>query len=153
MVYFQILALAKAYGNIGESDLVLIKKHFKFKKVKKGDILVDDYKDGKIFFVNSGMVRAYYTNNNEELVTRMIAWENRLLTNIINFENFSGESEIIECLEDAEVLYITKEDFHKITRQSPEIMDFFFKILENSILLYVEKAHYMGKDIKEKWSI
>ncbi|MEC5394892.1 Crp/Fnr family transcriptional regulator [Bergeyella sp. RCAD1439] len=150
MVYFQIISLAKAYGNIGEEGLGLIRAYFKLKKVKKGDILMDDDGNGMLYFVNSGIIRAYYRNDDGEQVTRMIAWENRLLTNIINFENFSGESEIIECIEEAEILCITKSDFQQLAKQSIEIMNFFFKILENSILLYVDKAHCMGKSTREK---
>lgn len=123
-------------------DLEFVRQLGKFRRAIEGEILNRGESEGKVFFVNKDSIRAFYTKNEEE-ITRMIAWENRLI-NIGEMNNYSGYKEVIECLEEVELIYFTKEDFDILVEQSPAFRDFAFQLLEMHLLRYVEKSHYMG---------
>lgn len=149
MKYHQLNVFLKSFKIFSEEDLKLIKRHCKFRKAMEGEIMNRGELAGKVFFVNNGSIRAYYYKDDEQ-ITRMITWENRVLINICEIENYYGYEEIIECLEDTEVVYITKEDFDILVDKSVAFRDFAFRLLEMHLLRYVEKSHYMGMDTKSK---
>ncbi len=49
----------------------------------------------------------------------MIACENQFLTNMMSFRTLSKNMETFECLEDAEYLYITRQDMDKLLACTP----------------------------------
>lgn len=149
MKYYQLNVFLKSFKVFSNKDLEFVRELGKFRKAIEGEILNRGELAGKVFFVNRGSVRAFYTKNEEE-ITRMIAWENRILINVAEVNNYSGYKEIIECLEETELIYFTKEDFDILVDKSVAFRNFAFRLLERHLLRYVEKSHYMGMDTKSK---
>lgn len=150
MKYYQLSTFIKAYSQLPKSEIQRITSKFCFLNMKERDILSEEYTSGKLFFVNKGIIRAFCIAENEEIITRMIAWENRMLTNIIHFEKHNKTPEYIECIKDAEILYITQKDLSELMASSPVFVEIFFKILESHMLRYVEKARYVSGSTRMK---
>ena len=86
MEYNQLLDFLKQYGKISKDEETLIKKCFSVLNLKKKQILINEnFPCNKLFFVNKGLLRTYYINNKGTEITRMIAWENRFITNLVSF--------------------------------------------------------------------
>ena len=149
MKYHQLNVILQSFKVLSSEDLELIRKLGKYRRATGGEVVNTGELAGKVFFVNKGTMRAYYTRKGEE-ITRMIAWENRILINVAEINNYSGYKEVIECLEDTEFIYFTKEDFDILVDKSPAFRDFAFRLLETHMLRYVEKSYYMGMDTKSK---
>lgn len=143
--YNQLIELLKTYGKISESEELEIKKHFKYLIIKKSEILIDKTVNcDKIFFVNKGLLRAYYINEKGNEITRTIAWENRFLTNIVSFKEFSSNREVIECIENAEILYINKKNFDTLILSSQNIQSIYNNILELYTAFYIQRFEYLN---------
>ncbi len=145
MQYKNLLKVLKNYGNISETDEKNIRRKFKFLTVNKKQILVNggSFCD-KLFFVNKGLLRAYYYDNTGKELTRMIAWENRFLTNVASFRKFEDNKETIECIENAELLYITKFDFDNLIKSSLNFKIIYADILEEYNALHIKRFEQLN---------
>ena len=136
----QLICILQKYGNITSSEKIEIEKYFIPRLLTKKEILVDKCSTcNKIFFVNSGYIRAYYLNENGKEITRMIAWKNRFLTNIGSFKGFFENNEYIECVKQSEILYITRSDFENMMQTSSNLKYIYANILEEYNALYVRR--------------
>lgn len=143
--YSQLIELLKTYGEISENEELEIKKKFKYLKTNKKDVLIEKNKTcNKIFFINRGLLRAYYVNDKGNEITRTIAWENRFLTNIVSFKGFSMNNEIIECIETAEILFINKEDFDWLIYAFPNIKNIYSNLLESYNAFHIQRFEFLN---------
>jgi signal-transduction protein with cAMP-binding, CBS, and nucleotidyltransferase domain len=119
MEFEKLLAVIKSYDEISDQEISNLKTYFNVLKVRKGDILIKANSPcDKLFFVNSGLLRDFYINETGNEITTIITCESRFLTNIISFNGFAENNETIECIENGEVLYISKENFDKLLKTS-----------------------------------
>lgn len=145
MRHKNLVEVLKNYGNISETDEKNIRRNFKILNVNKKEILVDGNSScNKLFFVNKGLLRAYYSNNNEKEITRIIAWEKRFLTNIVSFRKLEDNKETIECIENAEILYITKIDFDKLLNSSLNLKSIYADILEDYNTMHIKRFEQLN---------
>ena len=113
--------------------------------MNKKEILINELLPcDKLFFINKGLLRAFYMDEKGKEITRMIAWENRFLTNIISFKNFSENNEIIECVEKAEILYIDKHGFDILMKSSLNLKSIYADILEEYNALHIKRFQSMN---------
>ncbi|MCO4304892.1 Crp/Fnr family transcriptional regulator, partial [Riemerella anatipestifer] len=104
-----------------------------------------------IIFVNSGLLRAFVEDQKGTVCTRIIAWENRFLTNITTFKHFNSSDEIIEALENSEIIYIEKDFFYQLLSTCPNLNSIYLNILSEYNELYIKKYFlYACKSLKEK---
>lgn len=140
-----IIDYLKNYGNISEKEEVHIRKYFIPMQALKKQTLINKNSDcNKLFFINNGLLRAYYINDDGNEVTRMIAWENRFLTNIVSFRNFSENIEIIECIEKAEILAINRTDFDYLMKSSLNLKSIYADILEEYNALHIKRFEQLN---------
>lgn len=143
--YKQLIELLKAHGKISEKEESEIIKSFNHSKIRKKEILIDKNSScDKIFFVNSGLLRAYYINEKGNEITRTIAWENRFLTNIVSFKGFSKNREVIECIENGEILHINKNDFDRLMSFSLNVKSIYNDILEEYNAFHIQRFEYLN---------
>ena len=128
------------YGQISKLEELDIIKYFTPIETSRKQILIAKHQTcNKLFFVNKGLIRAYYTNVNGKEITRMIAWEGRFLTNIVSFKNFSENDEQIECIEKAEILYVNKQNFDFLMKSSLNLKSIYADILEEYNALHIKR--------------
>lgn len=140
-----IINYLKNYGNISEKEELNIRKYFIPIQALKKQTLINKHSDcNKLFFINYGLLRAYYINNDGNEITRMIAWENRFLTNIVSFRNFSENIETIECIEKAEILAINRTDFDYLMKSSLNLKSIYADILEEYNALHIKRFEQLN---------
>jgi CRP-like cAMP-binding protein len=152
MEFEKLLAVIKSYDEISDQEISNLKTYFNVLKVRKGDILIKANSPcDKLFFVNSGLLRDFYINETGNEITTIITCESRFLTNIISFNGFAENNETIECIENGEVLYISKENFDKLLKTSKNLKCIYADILEEYYALLTERFHYLNtKNVEQK---
>lgn len=145
MQYHQLLQLLNEGEPLTEEDVVKVRKHVHPFRAKKKEILLyaGDSCD-RIFFVNKGMIRAYFTNHKGADVTRMIATENCFMTNMISFKRLSVNNETIECLEDAELLIIKRHDLIAMLEDSTLLRAKYCNFLEQYNAMHINHIHMVN---------
>jgi CRP-like cAMP-binding protein len=153
MNYEQLLSFLYQYGNLSESEKQSIKNHFIPLQVEKKQILIEKNAPcNKLFFVNTGFLRAFYINEKGKEITRMIAWKERFLTNIGSFKSLSLNNETIECIKDGEVLYINRENFNNLMKSSPNLKSIYADILEEYTALHIKRFEVLNTfDLENKF--
>ena len=153
MNHEQLLSFLYKYGNLSETEKQNIKKSFTLLQVKKKQILIEKNTPcNKLFFVNRGLLRAYYINDKGKEITRMVAWKKRFITNIGSFKNLSINNETIECIKDGEVLSINREDFNNLMKSSPNLKSIYADILEEYTALHIKRFEVLNTfDLENKF--
>ena len=146
MNHEQLLAFIKKYGNISELEEESIKTFFVPLLIKKKQVLIEkNTVCNKLFFVNKGLLRTYYIDINGNEFTRRIAWENGFLTNMSSFrKNGIENNETIECIENAEILQITKIDLDKLLSLSAELTKIYQIILEKYMAINIRRYQHLS---------
>ena len=97
------------------------------------------------------MLRAFYINDKGKEITRMVAWEDRFLTNIASFKNYSENNETIECIKDANVIYINRKDFDELLILSSNLKSIYADILEEYNALHIKRFEVLNTfDVNKK---
>ena len=140
MNHEKLINLLKQYGTISETEQQNIENYFIPTQVKRKQVLIEKNSPcNKLFFINSGLLRAYYINEKGKEVTRMFAWEGRFLTNIGSFKILSENNETIECVKDANILSINRDDFERFMKSSLNIKSIYADLLEQYNILHIKR--------------
>lgn len=137
--------LAK-YGEVSEEDIIRINNYFIPLQVNKKQILIEKNSlCNKLFFVNTGLLRTFYIDNNGNEFTRRIAWEGGFLTNMDSFRKDGIENnETIECIESGKILQITRKDLGKLLSASENINNSYQLILEKYMAINIRRYHHLS---------
>ena len=146
MNHEQLLTFIKKYGNISELEEESIKTFCVPLIIKKKQILIEKNSVcNKLFFVNKGLLRTYYIDNNGNEFTRRIAWESGFLTNMDSFrKNGIENNETIECIENAEILQITKKNLDKLLSSSENLTKIYQIILEKYMAINIRRYQHLS---------
>ena len=146
MKHKQLIDLLKNYGNISEQEEQNIRNSFIFKKADKKEILINcNSVCDRLFFVNKGLLRTYYTDSESKDFTRRIAWEQGFLTNMDSFRKDGKENnETIECIENAEILEITKKELERLLFSSENLAKMYSIILEKYMAINIRRYQHLS---------
>lgn len=146
MSHKQLINYIKEFGEISEYERECIERQFIPIRVKKKQVILERNSPcNKLFFVNKGLLRIYYIDNNGNEFTRRIAWENSFLTNMDSFINGGiNNNETIECIEKADVLEISKKDLDSLFLISDNLSKIYQKILEKYIALNIRHYQHLS---------
>ncbi|WP_073181032.1 Crp/Fnr family transcriptional regulator [Cruoricaptor ignavus] len=146
MKYQQLFILLEKYEEISEKEKEMIKIHFEPLDIKKKKILIEKNSPcNKLFFVNKGLLRAFYIDSNGNEFTRRISWESGFLTNMDSFrKNGIDNNETIECIENAEILQITKKDLDLLLSGSENLAKVYQAILEKYMAINIRRYHHIS---------
>ncbi len=146
MQYQQLFILLEKYGKISEKEKAMIKIYFEPLNIKKKTNLIKKNSIcNKLFFVNKGLLRSFYIDHNGNEFTRRIAWENGFLTNMDSFrKNGIDNNETIECIENAEILQITKKDLDQLLSVSENLAKIYQLILEKYMAINIRGYHHLS---------
>lgn len=116
---------------IDEDSFNYLTKFFIPKKYKKNEHLL---RPGEIcrfnYFVNSGCVRFYTTNEEGHELTRYFAFEGKFGTALTSFIEQKPSFEYIQCLETTELLGISRQGFFNLVETVPQMNYLYRDILE-----------------------
>lgn len=85
-----------------------------------------------IYFVEKGLLRIFYYNNNKE-ITEWIAKPNSFCFSIISYFENSPSNLMIECLTDTEVVSISKEGISSLAKNNLEIANLLISMFAESL--------------------
>lgn len=146
MNYEKLINLLKQYGTISETENQNIREYFIPIKVTKKQILIEKNSlCNKLIFVNKGLLRTYYIDNNGNEFTRRIAWESGFITNMESFrKNGIENKETIECIEEANIIEISKFNLDKLLSTSENLKFIYLKILEKYMAINIRRYQHLA---------
>ncbi len=100
------------YITINNSDIKIIKRSFSKKEYKKGEFLLEQGKRAdKVFFIEKGLVRMYFINENGNEVNTYFASDESFITSFSSFINQHSSVEFIKAEKETFVYSLNYSDF------------------------------------------
>lgn len=125
-----------------EPELTEALSYFKTIKVNKNQLLLQENQTAdRIFFITKGCLRLYYSNSDQTISTRFMAFENTFLTSIVSFITREPSPEYIEAVENSELLVISYEDFFRLRKTIPKWDIMYIYILEYGLTVITSKLN------------
>ncbi|SMC98265.1 Crp/Fnr family transcriptional regulator [Pedobacter nyackensis] len=138
---FQVLTS----DEISQFESLLVKRH-----LKKGAFFISEGKFSKeVAFINTGILRSFYTTESGEEMTYCISFPNALMTAYSAFITGMPTIENIQAIADSELLIIQKHDIDKLQESSPNWIRF-SKIIAELQYLELEKRLFVFQKDKAK---
>lgn len=130
-IYIELATLLRDKLALSKEDIAPAERLFKPVDIKKGQhLLVKGQIADRLFFINKGCLRLYYSNENLSMATRFMAFEHTFLTSIVSFISRNPSAEYIEAVEESQLLAITHQDFFRLRSQMPVWDKVYVYILE-----------------------
>lgn len=127
---------------IKENQLSEILNYFKSVSALKNQLLLEKGKTAdRLFFINKGCLRLYYSNSDGSISTRFMAFEKTFLTSIVSFISRDPSLEYIEAVENSELLVISYQDFFHLKTIIPEWDKMYIYILEYGLTVITSKLN------------
>jgi len=125
----------------GDSEIELLKRHFRTKKAaKKEQLLIKGQVCKCLYFVVRGCLHTFYTTDKGEEFTRCIALENSFCWSMPSFLEQTPATENIEALTETELLVINHHSFELICDQIPWFRKGYQAALENLCIAYADRV-------------
>ncbi|MFC6102806.1 Crp/Fnr family transcriptional regulator [Olivibacter domesticus] len=123
--------LIQKITDLDEEQLIAVVSCFKPLTVEKHDNLLERGAiANRLFFINKGCLRLYYSSEDHHTATRFMAFEHTFLTSIVSFISREPSSEYIEAVEQSELLVISHHDFFNLRVTVPSWDKIYIYILE-----------------------
>ncbi len=147
-IHTEILKLNK----LSPEAIAFIESKVEQKSIKKGTLLL---RNGDLcnyfYFVNSGILRSYYLQDDKE-VTNWFALENDFATSIYSFISRNQGYECIEAVEDTELEMLSYNSLQEIYSRFPEAERTGRLIIENYYIHLEERViNLQFKSAKERY--
>lgn len=107
-----------------------------------------------MYFVNTGCIRFYTTNQEGHEMTRYFAFENKFGTALTSFINQKPSIEFMQSVIRSEVLKIKRQDFYHLVDSMPEVSSVYRNILEQAYIMSQQRIYgFQGYSALErlKW--
>lgn len=113
---------------------------FKPFTAKKNELLLrEGVVADKMFFILKGCLRLFYSNDDNNVSTRFMAFEQTFLTSIVSFISRQPAPEYIQAVETSELLVISYHDFLKLRGKFPAWDMMYIYILEYGLTVITSK--------------
>ena len=100
------------YITINNSDIEIITKVFSKKEYKKGEYLIEQGKRAdKVFFIEKGLVRMYFINENGNEINTYFTSDESFITSFSSFINQHSSVEFIKAEKKTSVYSLNYSDF------------------------------------------
>lgn len=120
--------------NFSQEETEAVKRYFEPVKFSRNTIIeeagkIPDY----LYYIVSGYLRLFYTDQNGNEVTTHINCPPGFFTSYSHFINETISEDYVECITDCELLRITKKDLDNLVRESQTMKDFSISVFQQSI--------------------
>ena len=120
--------------NFSQEETEAVKRYFKPVKFSRNTIIEEAGKiPGYLYYIVSGYLRLFYTDQNGNEVTTHINCPPGFFTSYSHFINETISEDYVECITDCELLRITKRDLDNLVRESQTMKDFSISVFQQSI--------------------
>ncbi|AZA99898.1 Crp/Fnr family transcriptional regulator [Chryseobacterium joostei] len=120
--------------NFSQEETEAVKRYFEPVKFSRNSIIEEAGKiPGYLYYIVSGYLRLFYTDQNGNEVTTHINCPPGFFTSYSHFINETISEDYVECITDCELLRITKKDLDNLVRESQTMKDFSISVFQQSI--------------------
>ena len=120
--------------NFSQEETEAVKRYFEPVKFSRNTIIEEAGKiAGYLYYIVSGYLRLFYTDQNGNEVTTHINCPPGFFTSYSHFINETISEDYVECITDCELLRITKRDLDNLVRESQTMKDFSISVFQQSI--------------------
>lgn len=136
-----------------QKDIDFIYSKFEKITLKRGDVLINP--DSYIYhqyYISSGCLRSYFFHKSGKEYTIQFAIKNWWISDYTSF--FTSEKSIlnVECIQDAVIYKLSKEDLDMVCSLFPEIELFIREKLEKAFASFQKRIlDYLSKSAKERY--
>lgn len=124
-----------------------ISQFFQVRQFKRNEVILSM---GEIcqsnYFVNAGCLRFYSLTRDGTELTRYFAFPGKFGTALSSLIDQKPSFEFIQCIEDSEVLEITRENFFDLVAASPAVNSIYRDILEMAYITSQERIYGLQGD-------
>jgi CRP-like cAMP-binding protein len=91
-----------------------------------------------MYFVSNGLLRIYYYKEYKD-ISEWFAFENSFCFSIISYFTKTPSKLIIQCIEDSEVIFISRDAINQLRETNIEIANFMFELTSGSLIFSQER--------------
>lgn len=113
---------------------------FKPITVEKNQLLLEEGEvANRLFFIDKGCLRLYYSNGEHNMLTRFMAFDHTFLTSIGSFISREPAIENVQAVEPSQLLVISYRDFTHLRETLPAWDKMYIYILEYGLTVITSK--------------
>lgn len=128
-----IFANINKHISLGKEESMYFQSLLEEGNFVKNDFILSQNEPCKhIYFVNSGILRAYYLNPQGKESTIMFGLPDWWITDMYCFLNELPAMVSIQVVENCSILKLSKEHLYKLYNQIPQLNEFFRILMQNS---------------------
>jgi len=132
--------LIRIKTKLDDKQIEEVLSYFKSISVKKNmHLLEPGLVSSQLFFIKKGCLRLYFINEDCQVLTRFMAFENTFLTSIVSFISREPCTEYIQAIEDSELMVISYDQFTLLRNLIPEWDKMYIHILEYGLTVINSK--------------
>lgn len=136
-----------------EEEMAFVNSKFERVILKKGDFLLHpNVKATNQYYVLNGCLRSFFVNSLGKDHTTQFAIQDWWISDYISF--FTSEKTVmsIECLQDAELYRLTRDDMNALCETFPKIEHFFRTKMEKAFAAFQKRIlDYLSLTAKERY--
>jgi CRP-like cAMP-binding protein len=139
--------------NLSQKEKDIIKKNIKERFVQKGDIILTKGQSAPyLYFVSSGCLRTFFIDSSGKDHTLQFAVNDWWITDYTAFLVDGNAMLNIECIKDAILYEVSKENLELLYKRVPKIERFFRIKFERSLISFQKRLlSYMVQSAKERY--
>lgn len=139
--------------SLSKKEIDFIDSKFEKISLTKGDVLLSsDTHVTNQYYVFSGCLRSFFVNNLGKDHTTQFAVKDWWISDYISF--FTEEKSVmtIECLQDAEIYRLSRNDMNSLCEEIPKIETFFRNKMEKAFASFQKRIlEYLSLTAKERY--
>jgi CRP-like cAMP-binding protein len=139
---------------LNDKEILFLKEVFEVKYYKTKDVVLKKGEICKfIYFIEKGILKTCFTDEEQKEFINGIAIENNFCTSVASFVNQVPSTEEIVVLEDVHLLAISFNNFKRLTEEYPIYKEIYIKILEDYLTFMtwrIESVSLMSAQEKYK---
>ena len=139
---------------LNDKEILFLREVFEVKYYKTKDVVLKKGEICKfIYFIEKGILKTCFTDEEQKEFINGIAIENNFCTSVASFVNQVPSTEEIVVLEDVHLLAISFNNFKRLTEEYPIYKEIYIKILEDYLTFMtwrIESVSLMSAQEKYK---
>jgi CRP-like cAMP-binding protein len=141
------------FQNISSQDKEIICQNIEYRKVKEGEILLQEGNLAKeLFFICKGVLKIVSISEKGNDVIHFFLMENQFCTILKSFNESIASNDRIQAACDAEIIVFQKDKLHSLYNSLPYFKDLLDNITRQALLDKVElRNSYIGEDATTRY--
>ena len=128
------------FVHISDTDIKQLRQLFKYADVAKGTTLEKENTVAqRLYFISNGFIRVFCNEDDIEITTQIVG-KNSFTTGFKSFITGEFSKVNIICISDCEVLFITKADYDKLSKDITTWSTFCKLVYENAITFNLQRT-------------